>query len=446
MFRSNKTRKGARGNPAHGRRPVVEAMEPRQMLSTTIFVNSGSLEPLTENKEFTNNTVAIVSAYSADGKVMSDLSGFTAQITWGDGETSDGAIGEAVSAYHFSIEGSHKYVTAGLYPISVHVVAADGTSADAQVEQANVRDAAITSTPRMITATAGEEFTKTLATLIDSNPDEPATNFTATLTWGDSTPDDPAQIVSVGKGQYQVIGTHTYAKAGRYYANVAIVDDHGYATSTNCLVDVSAAPVANPVAPSDPVGPTAPTPPVQPPVDPVSDPAPTTDPSAPLAWGKKVSPEFKAKVTQIAQSLGANPNDLMAAMAFESGQTFSPKIRNRLSGATGLIQFMPSTAKRYGTTTAALAKMSAVEQLDYVQRYLQPYAGRLNTLSDVYMSILWPAAVGKGEDYAIFSKGTKAYAQNKGLDTNHDGKVTKGEAASRVQTRLDAGKTPAYFG
>jgi hypothetical protein len=27
---------------------------------------------------------------------------------------------------------------------------------------------------------------------------------------------------------------------------------------------------------------------------------------------------------------------------------------------------MPSTAKGYGTTTAALAKMSAVEQMDYV--------------------------------------------------------------------------------
>lgn len=41
----------------------------------------------------------------------------------------------------------------------------------------------------------------------------------------------------------------------------------------------------------------------------------------------------------------------MAAMAFESGETFSPSIKNAAgSGAVGLIQFMPSTAKALGTS------------------------------------------------------------------------------------------------
>src|SRR5262249_18257890 len=124
--------------------------------------------------------------------------------------------------------------------------------------------------------------------------------------------------------------------------------------------------------------------------------------SAPLAWGAKVSPEFRTRVRQIASGLGCNPDHLMAAMAFETGETFSPSVRNSSSGATGLIQFMPSTARGLGTTTDDLARMSAVQQLDYVERYLRPYASRLNTIEDVYMTILWPRAVGRPNSTELF--------------------------------------------
>ena len=50
-------------------------------------------------------------------------------------------------------------------------------------------------------------------------------------------------------------------------------------------------------------------------------------------------------------------------MVFES--RLNPQAVNPISGATGLIQFMPSTA-RGGTTTAVLKRMSNVQQLDYV--------------------------------------------------------------------------------
>src|SRR5437870_8368144 len=38
-----------------------------------------------------------------------------------------------------------------------------------------------------------------------------------------------------------------------------------------------------------------------------------------IAWGKKVSAEFKAKVIAICNGLACDPNYLMAAMAFETG-------------------------------------------------------------------------------------------------------------------------------
>jgi hypothetical protein len=158
-----------------------------------------------------------------------------------------------------------------------------------------------------------------------------------------------------------------------------------------------------------------------------------------IAWGKKVSADFKTKVIAICSGLGCDPSQLMAAMAFETGNTFSPTEQNRLSGATGLIQFMPSTARGLGTSIQALLQMTAIEQLDYVQKYMAPFKGRMHSLSDVYMTILYPVAVGKPDSQVLFAAPSRAYQQNRGLDVNDDGEVTKGEAASKVQARLDEG-------
>jgi hypothetical protein len=99
---------------------------------------------------------------------------------------------------------------------------------------------------------------------------------------------------------------------------------------------------------------------------------------------------------------------------------------------------MPSTAKALGTGIDALKRMTPLAQLDYVRIYFKPYRGKLRDLSDLYMAILWPKAVGKPLSYVLFAKGSTAYRQNH-LDANNDGAVTKIEAASRVQQHLVEG-------
>jgi hypothetical protein len=165
-----------------------------------------------------------------------------------------------------------------------------------------------------------------------------------------------------------------------------------------------------------------------------------------IAWGKRVSPDFKAKVVSICGVLGCDPSYLMAAMAFETGETFSPTKQNPRSGATGLIQFMPSTARGLGTSIDALLQMTAIEQLDFVQKYLMPFKGRMRSLSDVYTTILFPVAVGRPDSFVLFAAPSVAFTQNSGLDVNHDNQVTKGEAASMVQKRLDQGLSTANRG
>jgi hypothetical protein len=166
----------------------------------------------------------------------------------------------------------------------------------------------------------------------------------------------------------------------------------------------------------------------------------------PVAWGAKVSLAFKERVFQICAELAVKPDYLMACMAFESAETFRPNIRNPKSNAVGLIQFMGNTAKSLGTTTNALAGMTAVRQLDYVRKYFWPYRGRLRSLEDVYLAIFTPAAIGKPADYKLYKKGTKAYSQNIGFDQNKDGAISLAEISTAVRAKYNKGLLAGYIG
>lgn len=166
-----------------------------------------------------------------------------------------------------------------------------------------------------------------------------------------------------------------------------------------------------------------------------------------IAWGAKVSGAFKEKVIQVCNSLDMVPDYLMSCIAFETGETFSSSIKNAAgSGATGLIQFMPATAKGLGTTTEKLAKMAPVQQLDYVKRYFFPYRHKLKKLEDVYMAILYPAAVGKPITHTLFEEGKKTYSQNKGFDVNRDGKITLKEISAKVRQKYEKGLGKGFLG
>lgn len=171
-----------------------------------------------------------------------------------------------------------------------------------------------------------------------------------------------------------------------------------------------------------------------------------------MAWGAKVDDAFKKRLIQICDKLlmpKEGPDWLMACIAFESGRTFSANVRNKVSNSVGLIQFMPTTAGLLGTTSQELAGMTPLRQLDYVEKYFAPYKGRLTSIEDVYMAILWPAGVGKPPSYPLWVKQLRhpvAYIQNAGLDRNKDGIVEKHEAASKVKELLKEGLEDRNYG
>lgn len=164
-----------------------------------------------------------------------------------------------------------------------------------------------------------------------------------------------------------------------------------------------------------------------------------------IAWGAKVSKEFKLKVIEVCERLEINPGYLMSCMAFETGETFSPSVRNLNGSATGLIQFMSNTARSLGTTTNELADMTSVEQMDYVEKYFKPYTGKIKTIEDIYMVIFCPRAVGKPDSYILYDEG-RSYNDNKGLDLNEDNAITKYEAGFKVREKLKLGMKEGYRG
>tara|TARA_R110000737_G_scaffold172120_4_gene197634 strand:- start:1156 stop:2409 length:1254 start_codon:yes stop_codon:yes gene_type:complete len=121
---------------------------------------------------------------------------------------------------------------------------------------------------------------------------------------------------------------------------------------------------------------------------------------------------FAEKIVTVAASLSIpDPGWLANVMYFESGKGFDPGKVNPI-GCVGLIQFCGHAgagADAVGKTTTELAAMSHLVQMDYVEIYLNTYKGRLNTSADLYMSIYFPVAVGRGPSYNIYNW----YVQNK---------------------------------
>ena len=146
---------------------------------------------------------------------------------------------------------------------------------------------------------------------------------------------------------------------------------------------------------------------------------------------------FCAKLEQVAKNINCNPADLIGMMQSESG--INPCAYNNNGGATGLIQFMPSTARSLGTTTSELLNMSAIEQLDYVEQYFSNWTGGSGeelTGGDLYTLCFLPAYLDRDVLCSSSDSSTSSYYRaNSALDADKDGKITKEELDLRVENK-----------
>lgn len=146
---------------------------------------------------------------------------------------------------------------------------------------------------------------------------------------------------------------------------------------------------------------------------------------------------FLSEVDRVAKKFDINSNDLLNVMAFES--SLDPKKKNELSTATGLIQFLESTANELGTTTADIEKMSRAEQMVYVEKYFEKWKlPKGASRGRIYATIFQPANATK--DPIVTISDGDSYTKNIALDINEDGKITQDEMATKLdKARKDFG-------
>jgi uncharacterized protein (DUF2345 family) len=161
--------------------------------------------------------------------------------------------------------------------------------------------------------------------------------------------------------------------------------------------------------------------------------------------------EFLSKVQEVAGSIGTQFVDLLTVMMFETAGTMSPGVVNPRTGrAVGLIQFTPIAVKdlkkRGGLSTSlgALAEMTRVEQMEYVQKYFELVSTgvpRPLDLGTLYLLVFAPAyAKTGGPNTVIASRSStgerKAWWNlNKALRTSPTGPITKASVARAPLSR-----------
>ena len=162
---------------------------------------------------------------------------FTATIEWGDGHTSSGTV-TGPTGGPFTVAGSHQYAEEGNYTVSVKV-ADDGGSTTSASGTNTVADAPITATCGT-PATSLQSFSGTVASLADANTGAPASDFTATIDWGDGSSTSNGTVAGSG-GSYTITGSHSYSSTGYYNITTTVTDDGGsHSVTSACKVLVFA--------------------------------------------------------------------------------------------------------------------------------------------------------------------------------------------------------------
>lgn len=140
--------------------------------------------------------------------------------------------------------------------------------------------------------------------------------------------------------------------------------------------------------------------------------------SKPVQFEGNLTDELWTSIINTAGQIGADPAQLAYVINFESNG-FNPQAVNPRSGASGLIQFMPSTARSLGTTVEAIRLMTAMEQMVLVEKYFKMIAGSrpLDNFQALTMAIFYPKYMDVPPTTAFPSN---VQAMNPGIRTPQD--------------------------
>jgi uncharacterized repeat protein (TIGR01451 family) len=223
----------------HDSAPDASVISPASILDPAVIAIGDVIISGTEGSDTGPVTVATFTD-PGGAEAMSD---YSADIAWGDGQTSSGEISFAGGV--FTVQGSHTYVdenTAYIITITIH----HDFAPDAIVlSRAEISDPAVIATGGFaISGTEGlDTGNVTVATFTDPGGAETLSDYSADIAWGDGLTSSGS--ISFAGGMFTVTAGHTYAEetsGSRYPITVTIHHDtapDATATSTAFIIDPS---------------------------------------------------------------------------------------------------------------------------------------------------------------------------------------------------------------
>ena len=234
-------------------------MERRDLMAVSL-INLPSTSPSGLN--FTAGALfsgQIATFVATDGAV--DGSNYSGTINWGDGSVSTGVQIQydpninAQAGGAFDVVAQHTYRAPG--PETITLTIEDGWDTTSAVQSAaiTVADQRLAGTPSQPILTQAQQGVAVapddMATFTDDNPLALASDFTATIQWGDGTSTAANAITQDAGGTFHVVGGHTYqhpAPAGGYQLAIQISDGPSSLMLSNTM-NVVAAPLVLTAAP-----------------------------------------------------------------------------------------------------------------------------------------------------------------------------------------------------
>jgi hypothetical protein len=221
---------------------------------TTATVTEALLTPTAAPFSIPENSIATdTTATFTDPGSPDPASSFSATIDWGDGTITPGTVVGAAGSY--SVTGSHAYADEGTHNVvttfsenSDPGFTISITSTATVTEADTFTGGAIVIPPAGLVE--GQSYSGPVATVNNLGfPGNPASDFTASINWGDGT--ITPGVITGGSGTFTISGAHSFAEEGTTPISVTIADvAPGTATDTitSTLTILDAPLTASPVA------------------------------------------------------------------------------------------------------------------------------------------------------------------------------------------------------
>ncbi len=162
---------------------------------------------------------------------------YTPSINWGDGSAPDPTGNISSSGTTQTVSGTHTFEEVGLYTVLLTLTPSTGPALVLSTVAA-VADAALSALPATVSGTSLALLANALvATFTDPNPYRQASDFTATVGWGNGL--YSPGTVSGSSGNFNVNASTTYPNAGTFPVTVLIQADLDNSVVANSTANIS---------------------------------------------------------------------------------------------------------------------------------------------------------------------------------------------------------------